>query len=563
MNEHPLSFSSKLLLGILSFLMVAFGQPAWGWWMGLISACLGFALFWRILLDIPDRSTRFFVAAGWYASVQVVQLSWMISHPFLYIYGVVLFCGWLTGIPFGIVGLFMQRSLFRSSRSLFAIAGLWTLFEWSRLFVLTGLPFNPVGLSLTGALYPLQLVSVGGVYLLSFIVILTNLFALKAWIEGFKRSSLIQWTFIALIPYIFGGIHLSYHQAKMQEIKQETLTALLVQPAFAVEEEMVFQSMEEMRQFVLMEWKQILSLMNPYLSQNVDLIVLPENVVPYGTYHAIFSFKEAQLLLQDVFGPAIHAFFPPLEAPYVNQIGGSDASEWRVSNAFFVQTLANLYHADVIVGLEDAVETTPAKVEHYSAAFHFSPDSYQEAPRYEKRVLVPMGEYIPFAFFENLAARYGITGSFTPGTCAKVFKGKVPFGPSICYEEMYGDLMRENRLLGAQLLVNLTNDGWYPQSYLPQQHFDHSRLRTVENGIPLLRACNTGITGAVDSLGRIVKVLGDNYLDCQMRAGALHVEIPTYHYHTLYAKVGDKMIIGLCCFCVLIGGIRRQKSTKI
>ncbi len=87
---------------------------------------------------------------------------------------------------------------------------------------------------------------------------------------------------------------------------------------------------------------------------------------------------------------------------------------------------------------------------------------------------------------------------------------------------------------------------WYPYSRLPQQHFDHSRLRTVENGIPLVRACNTGVTGAVDSLGRIVKVFGEDMYKLQGQAAAFAVRVPTYHYQTLYSKGGDLLILSFC-----------------
>jgi apolipoprotein N-acyltransferase len=162
-----------------------------------------------------------------------------------------------------------------------------------------------------------------------------------------------------------------------------------------------------------------------------------------------------------------------------------------------------------------------------------------------------MGEYIPFTWCRQLAAQYGITGSFTCGKSAKVFKGPVPFGTSICYEEIYGHLMRQNRLLGAELLVNLTNDGWFPQSHLPKQHFDHARLRTVENGIPLVRACNTGITGAMDSFGRIIGVLGEDPMERQKIADSIRLDVPLYHYHTFYAQYGDLSVILFSCFSLV------------
>jgi apolipoprotein N-acyltransferase len=227
------------------------------------------------------------------------------------------------------------------------------------------------------------------------------------------------------------------------------------------------------------------------------------------------------------------------------------------SNAYIVQALANLFQAHVVIGLEDSVYEANRRLEAYSAAFHFLPGN-QPPTRYEKQILVPMGEYIPFHWCREMAASYGITGSFTCGRAAKVFQGPVPFGASICYEEIYGDLMRQNRLQGAKLLVNLTNDGWFPHSRLPKQHFDHARLRTVENGIPLVRACNTGITGAVDSLGRIIGVLGEDPLHAQDLADSLRLNIPLYHYQTLYMHFGDLPILGLSCLC-LLGGLCRLR----
>ena len=100
--------------------------------------------------------------------------------------------------------------------------------------------------------------------------------------------------------------------------------------------------------------------------------------------------------------------------------------------------------------------------------------------------------------------------------------------------------MRENRLTGAELLVNVTNDGWFPHSRLPQQHSDHSRLRTVETGIPLVRACNTGVTAACDSLGQVLGALSE-----ESGQGTLLVDVPLYSYFTLYTVWGDLFIIAL------------------
>jgi apolipoprotein N-acyltransferase len=500
MNEtFALKDWQKKALLVLSFVIVAFGQPVWSGGLGLIAAMGGFACFWRILLEIPDARKRFCMAMGWYAGVQVVQLSWFFSHPYLYIYAVTLFCAWLMGAQWGLIALWIKPQTFRHFPRLLALAGVWTVLEWSRLFLLSGLPFNPVGLTLSSTLYSLQLASVVGVYGLSFWVILTNLLLVRAWI---LPSSWPNWTvfcFIALFPYAFGWGHFHWHERAFSQ-DSRTLKVVLVQSALPIEEHLHFQSAEEARQFVLSEWRHVLSTLQRQVGQAIDLIVLPEYLVPYGTFHPIFLAQEIQTLFQELFGDVSHAF-PNQNSPYIDLFWLEENPHWLVSNAYVVQTLANLFHAHVVIGLEDSIYINQRKAEAYSSAFHFIPDSNQLPKRYDKRVLVPMGEYIPFAWCQQFAAQYGITGSLTCGQYAKVFEGPVPFGASICYEEMYGHLMRENRIQGAELLINLTNDGWYPQSHLPKQHFDHARLRTVENGIPLVRACNTGITGAVDSLG--------------------------------------------------------------
>ncbi len=122
----------------------------------------------------------------------------------------------------------------------------------------------------------------------------------------------------------------------------------------------------------------------------------------------------------------------------------------------------------------------------------------------------------------------------------KVFASKVPLSASICYEETFSHHMRQSRQKGASMFVNLTNDNWYPNSKLPQQHFDHARLRAVENGVPMVRACNTGVTAAIDSLGRIIGQITE-----ETRAGVLVAKVPLYHYSTLYSFWGDWGIVSL------------------
>ncbi|KAF3361569.1 Apolipoprotein N-acyltransferase [Chlamydiales bacterium STE3] len=554
-----LPFQKKLLLFFLSVLLVSLGQPAWISSFGLLASCVGFALFWRAIIDLPSHFGRFIIATAWFALVQLVQLSWLISHPFWYIYSLYLFLSIAMGIQFALVSLLVTPKRVKSVFQLMAIAGCWVLMEWSRLFVLSGFSFNPVGLALTDNLYSLQSASLFGIYGLSFWVIFVNLLALRAWLYRFSFRPAIFWGIALLAPYLYGWTHYTYHERNSVTLSRNppsTFRALLVQTAFPIEENLQFATVNDAIAYTQGEWIKILETVEPKRGPVYDMIVLPEYVVPYGTYLPIYPYEEVKEIFAEVFGDSSLQFLPALAEP----LAYHDKRQWLVTNAFWSQAIANIFQADLVVGLQDDQWVSNSDKESYSSAFYFWPNGNQGL-RYEKRILVPMGEYIPFAFCRELAKCYGICGSFTCGKVAKVFPGgKLPFGLSICYEETYGDLMRENRQKGAEMLINLTSDVWYPGSKLPKQHFDHARLRTVECGIPLLRSCNTGITGALDSLGRVVAILGDGTACSEWIRDALAVEVSTYHYPTLYSRFGDSLIIGFSLFSLLFFFLKRPYS---
>lgn len=492
---------------LLGWFVVAFGQPAWMPWLAPAAACLGYALFWR---EAVQYQKRFWMATLWFVMVQAIQLSWMTAYEFqgyyiLFVYAGI--CLWL-GVQFGVLTVLIDKI------PLMATAAVWTLFEWVRLHVLCGFSWNPSGLALTAYLAPLQFASVFGVLGLSFWVILTNL---AAW-----RRKGIAWTALALFPYLFGAAHLAWHEKGVE--KSSKLSVGLVQTGLLPSEKIPVAG--RLKEFIpaFEQWRRI---MEPFYQRDrhFDLVVLPEYAVPFSAEAKVYSYEKTKKVLERALKSSITAL-----------------SDERVSNAFWLQELSTRLGADVIAGLDSSEGR-----EHYAAAFHFSPSKAQMS-RYEKRVLVPLAEYIPFPWLKRFTAKYGIVEFFTHGKEAKVFSGKVPMAVSICYEETFSQLMREGRLKGAELFVNVTNDGWYPNSRLPQQHFDHAKVRAVENGTPLVRACNTGVTAAVDSLGRVIGKIAE-----ERRLGILSAEVPTYNYKTLYTFWGDwgivvlsLLLLGIC-----------------
>lgn len=579
-NTFPLPSANQWVLAIASFFLVAFGQPAWAPLAGLIAAVCGYALFWRVLLAHSSWRSRFVISSIWYCAVQLVQLSWFTSHPYAYIYSVYLFIGVWTGIEFGVIGLFITPSLFRSSSTftgicrLLPIPALWVLFEWSRLFVLSGYSWNPIGLALTGHVYPLQMASLWGVFGLSFWVMFVNLLALRAWTLRGRTTvpSASLWAAAAALPYLYGALHLALHNPSFVETaeKKDKLSALLVQTAIPAEETSGITGQNEMIRHVMNEWKRILEITKKHRGKPIDLIVLPEFVVPFGTYSFVYPLNDVLQIFDEVMGPDSLKHLPSIEYPFgAFQALRAQGPMILVNNAFWLQALSNIFQGDILAGLEDAEDKGGGNREYYSAAIFARPHGPSNpygfsGERYAKRVLVPMGEYIPFECCKKLAENYGIFGSFTSGTEATVIecRGKV-LSPSICYEETYGHMVNEGRRNGAVMLVNLTSDVWYPNSKLPLQHFEHARLRTVENGTPLLRACNTGITGVIDSLGRTVAVLGgDHPEEYEWVADSLLVEVPSYHYPTLYGRFGDWLIVGISVAILILSIFFLRKRTS-
>jgi apolipoprotein N-acyltransferase len=162
---------------------------------------------------------------------------------------------------------------------------------------------------------------------------------------------------------------------------------------------------------------------------------------------------------------------------------------------------------------------------------------------YDKLHLVPFGEFLPF---QDLMEKLGfvqltkVQGGFIPGTRRKPMD--IPNAPRalplICYEAIFpGDVVTGKDRPGW--IVNLTNDGWFGISTGPYQHLQQARLRAIEEGLPVVRAANTGISAVIDPVGRIVARLGLGL------EGVLDSSLPSAIPPTLYARAGDMLAAAL------------------
>ncbi|MEI6986404.1 MAG: apolipoprotein N-acyltransferase, partial [Rhodospirillaceae bacterium] len=201
----------------------------------------------------------------------------------------------------------------------------------------------------------------------------------------------------------------------------------------------------------------------------------------------------------------------------------------------------------------------PAPVPEHSVRFWNSMIAEDGAGRiiasYDKFHLVPFGEYIPgrellpsWLPIGAIAAR-GSDFSPGPGPRTLHLPGLPPVSPLICYEAIFPRAVIDDGDRPAWLL-NLTNDAWYGRTAGPHQHFAIAQTRAVEEGLPLVRVANTGISGVVDSYGRITAWLSLG------KAGIIDTALPpALPQPTLYARFGDS-ILGLmlliCCLFLVI-----------
>lgn len=189
--------------------------------------------------------------------------------------------------------------------------------------------------------------------------------------------------------------------------------------------------------------------------------------------------------------------------------------------------------------------------------------SYGNRQDYHKVHLVPFGEYLPLGnVFPFSLLRSVIPGDFTPGTQTeplKLEKPAVEIIPLICFEDTVGRLARRFVREAPQMIINITNDGWFLQSEQMEVHQVNAKFRAIELRRPMVRATNTGVTCFIDTLGTVVNQLSDPQTGSTLLEGCLpgEVQVPATPEMTLYALWGDWFAILCLSLCGLMILTRR------
>ena len=346
-------------------------------------------------------------------------------------------------------------------RALAAAPFLWVAVELARTRI-TAFPWELLGYSQTANFSLTRIATVVGVYGLSFEIMLVNSVFASAFLVGKEqRKRLLTAAFVAAVILQAG-------QLLTPAPLPTDRSALLVQPNIPILEGAAWT--REYFQNTLRELTEVS--LHPFGEkssgeknvQHFDLIVWPESPSPFYTNDPLFR-------------DAVRAL-------------AQQSGTWVVAGS---------------IGINPVMHSGGGNSQIFNSAALVSPRG-EWVGRYDKVHLVPFGEYLPFPSLFAFAG--GLTkevGEFQRGIShAPLDAGGQRLAIFICYESIFPDEVRQGPLLGAQVLVNISNDGWYGDSGAWKQHLQQTEMRAIENDRWLLAATNTGMTASVDPYGRIV-----------------------------------------------------------
>ncbi len=442
-----------------------------------------------------SRSPRSAFAAGWWFGLGyfVLALYWiaeaLLVDPAKF--------GWM--IPFAVLGLSGGLALFPALAATAAylsnrpgvgrvliLAAAWTGAEWLRGAIFTGFPWDLIGYVWTVSDAMLQLAAVTGIYGLSLVTVAAAAMpAVLAAARPPHRARLAVAAVAALLAAIWVAGSLRLEAAETGDVSGIRLR--IVQPDIPQTDKWSAVKQKE-------KFERLLGLSARPAKDPVTVIIWPETAVPFA-----LNLNSAQRNRIAAIAPA----------------GG-------------VVITGGLRVAEQVRG--------PPKI--WNSVFAIDSVNGVVAT-YDKFHLVPFGEYMPLREYLPLDAITAGPLDLSAGSGPRNvdLPGLPPFSPLVCYEAIFPGQVVASRQR-PEWLLNLTNDAWFGKSAGPYQHFAMARTRAVEEGLPLVRAANTGISAVIDPYGRVLARLGLE------RAGVLDAPLPkSLREPTPYALYGDWILL--------------------
>jgi len=460
------------------------------------------------------------------------------TAPTLLLIGFSLVLGLYFGL-FGLAVMLVRRATGSTRLALAAAPIFWTALELAAARI-TSVPWDQLGYSQVDNALVSQLAPWTGVYGISFVLVAVNALLASNYLVPWKRATPGQprsrWralfgreVWIAAGPFLFfflfsGGIFWAPPQPPT------TATAVLIQPNLDVGGDNDWAGAEwdqHIAEFTKLAQEQCKTYIAgiPQTRASSGEIVCP----PYPTHPDLIVWPESP-------------------APFFEQ------------DPRFRQALASVAHATqapLVVG-SVGMDVVPDEQtwQDYNSALIVGADGVR-AGRYDKIHLVPFGEYVPFRNLLFFARKLtGRVGAFGRGTDRKVFRlNGHYYGVFICYESVFADEVRQFARLGAEVLVNVSDDGWYGDTSAPWQHLNMARMRAIENRRWILRDTNNGITAAIDPYGRVRQSIPRHMTDALPAEFGFRDDVTFYTaYGDVFAWVCAIVTLGLLLICAKRAG---------
>jgi len=520
---------------------------AWGWRRAAIAAAAGAmstlalapfnlwpvmfltfpVLVWLIDGSAAGRLGGVMSAAGagwWFGFGYFLAGLYWVGHAFLVDAKTF---GWLlpfavAGLPAGLAlftaaGLAFARAMWtRGPSRVLALAVALTVVEWLRGHVLTGFPWNAYGYALTGPLVLAQSAALVGIWGLTFMAV--AIFASPAVLVDERIYTRRPW-----LPPLCAALVLAacatYGLVRLNQTPTSFVAGVrlrIMQPNLPQDEKFNYGAKQQvMSRYLTLSDRAT----GPGTTgiRDVTHLIWPESAFPF------FIAREPEALAQ------IAALLPQGTV----LVTGGVRPEETTPGAQIVQGYNSIY----VIDHDGSILGT-----------------------YDKLHLVPFGEYLPF---QGLLESFGlmqltkVQGGFLAGERRRplAMPGAPAAVPLICYEIIFSGEAVPRAGDRPGWLINLTNDGWFGNSTGPYQHFQQARVRAIEEGLPLVRAANTGISAVVDPVGRVI-----NHLPLATE-GVFDAPLPRRIPPTLFVRIGDSLAaLMLAGAAVLV--LRRRMGWK-
>ncbi|HYM62602.1 MAG TPA: apolipoprotein N-acyltransferase [Thermoanaerobaculia bacterium] len=475
----------RIGLAVISGVLFGLSFPTYslGWLMFVALLPLVFAAAWAggweaVLLGWLSNSVAWLMMAPWVIRVM--------SHygGLPYAVGVLIYIAMAIylGIFGGLFAFFVHRLRLGDGLGRWLLLPLaWAAVEYARTYLLTGFPWNLIATAIVDYTPLIQIDRVAGPYATGALILVPGV--TLGWLIT-ARAPVTHRLFavagIVILGVVWPMTGLVAAKLIARPTGEPAVTAALLQPN--ISQEMRWDEANIAAIFDKMQ-----SMTGEAVAHGAQIIIWPESTVPLA-YSSTGFYRS------------------------------------------YIESVSREHGVDIILGSIADDPTRPSKL--WNSAFLVS--GGKTIGHYDKIHLVPFGEYVPLKkalfFAEKLTHD---VGDFEFGTNDTPLRGRMAYGPAICYEIVYPQIARTQVIHGAEVLVTITNDAWYDGTSAPEQHLAQARLRAIEDDRYLLRAATTGISAFVDPSGRLIQSLP------MPSQGIIYAEFHPRHSTTPYVRFGD------------------------